>query len=265
MKIVSAIQHHSAFGRTIVVNILGEIKVCNFDCVYCSLGPSQIRISRLKQDVTFPSIEEVLTEVGRALGQAAQAGESIDTILISGNGEPTLHPLFPQFTKELIKRRSELASSTNIFGAKGFLATKITCLTNGDSMSDRNIHDALNLYDECIVKIDVGTEKAFKKINRPLSRSNLEKVILGARTLQNLSIQSTVTASELSLTHSDQLDEWIEVIAMLNPKKIYLQRAQSPCADPGLTFASEDEVLRVSHWLERRLKIKAQVELGFVA
>lgn len=255
MKIVSTPIQSPHFGRTIELNILGTQKVCNFDCSYCSLGPSEIRISRVKTDVAFSSPEEILGEVGRALGTNAQIGQALDTILISGNGEPTLHPMFLQIAKLLIQKRSEMASTTNGFGR----TTKIVVLTNGDRLDDRDVVDALNLFDECIVKIDVGTEKAFKKINRPLSRTSLEKIILGARSLKNLSTQTMITGGDVSLTQSTQLDEWLEVIAMLNPKKVYLQQAKAPCAEPSLKLATEDDVHRISHWLERRLKIKAQV------
>ncbi len=261
MKIVSDAYDSATSGRTIELNILGEQKICNFDCTYCSRGPSQIRISRLKQEALFTPVTEILGEVGRALGKAAQAGQAIDTVLISGNGEPTLHPHFPQIAKLLIAKRSEMASTTNGLGR----TTKFVVLTNGDQLDDRDMVDALNLFDECIVKIDVGTEVAFKKINRPLSRSSLEKIILGSRGLKNLASQTVITGGDFSLTNSTQLDEWLEVIGMLNPKKVYLQQAHAPCADPSLKFATEDEVNRISHWLERRLKIKAQVDFGSVA
>lgn len=265
MKIVSPITVRAVYGRTLEVNILGEQKVCNFDCIYCSLGASQIRISRLKQDAVFTPLDEIITAVGRALGEAAQSGDSIETILVAGNGEPTLHPMFFQFAKALVARRAELASSTNRFNADGLGKTRIVCLTNGDRLDDRDIVDALGLFDECIVRLDGGTEKAFKKINRPLSRSSLEKIILGTRALKNLSVQTTVVGGDFSLVNAPQLEEWIEVLAMLNPKKVYLNRAQAPCADPMVEFVTDDEMHRISHWLERRLKIKAQVELGSAA
>ena len=261
MKIVSDVFQHSIFGRTVELNILGEQKICNFDCTYCSLGPSLIRISRLKHEAVFTSIEEILPAIGKILGAGAQSGEAIDTILISGNGEPTLHPLFPSLARALIERRAELSSSTTGLGKQ----TRIVCLTNGDRLDDRDIIDALNLFDECIVKVDVGTEKAFKKVNRPISRSSLEKILLGARALKMLSIQTMVTGGDVSLIHAGQLDEWLEVVAMMNPKAVYLQRAAAPCADPKLKFATEDEVHRVSHWLERKLKIKARVEFDSAA
>lgn len=255
MKLISDVFHSPAFGRTIEVNVLGAQKVCNFDCVYCSLGPSELRISRLKHEAVFSPLEEILTGVGRALSDGAQSGLAIDSILISGNGEPTLYPNFLQLTTGLLQRRAELASTTNEAGR----TTKLVGLTNGDKLDSRDIIDALNLFDETILKVDVGTEKSFKKINKPLSRSSLEKIILGARSLKNLSIQTTLMAGDFSLNHSTQLDEWIEVIAMLDPKKVYLQLAKRPTADPLMKLATEDDLNVLSHWLERKLKIRAQV------
>ena len=261
MKIVSDVFQHPIFGRTVELNILGEQKICNFDCTYCSRGPSLIRISRLKHDAVFTPVEEIISAIGKTLGAGAQSGDAIETVLISGNGEPTLHPLFPNFAKALIERRSELSSTTTSHGK----TTRIVCLTNGDRLDDRDIVDALNLFDESLVKIDVGTERAFKKINRPISRSSLEKIILGARALKSLTIQTMVTGGDVSLIHPNQLDEWIEVIAMMNPKAVYLQRPLAPCADPTVKFPTDDEIHRVSHWLERKLKIKARVAFDSAA
>lgn len=261
MTTVSDIFQHPIFGHTVELNILGAQKICNFDCTYCSRGPSLIRISRLKHDAVFTPVDEVISAIGKILSTQAQSGKAIDTILISGNGEPTLHPLFMNFAKALVERRSELSSTTTSHGK----TTRIVCLTNGDRLDDRDIVDALNLFDETVVKIDVGTEKAFKKINRPISRSNLEKIILGARNLKILSIQTMITGGDISLAHATQLDEWIEVVAMMNPKNVYLQRPDSPCADPNFRFPTEDEIHRVSHWLERKLKIKARVDFDSAA
>ncbi len=261
MKIVSEIMNHATFGRTIEVNILGAQKVCNFDCVYCSLGPSQFRLSRLKQDVVFPTLEEISAAVGPALSLAAREDLPIDTILVSGNGEPTLHPLFLQVAKMLVERRTELSIGT----APGRTGTRIVVLTNGDRLDDRDIVDALNLLDETIVKVDAGTEKVFKKINRPISRSTLEKALQASRTLRHMSVQTTITGGDVSLLQTSHLEEWMEVIAMLTPKHVYLKLAQAPCADPNLKLATEDDLHRISHWLERKLKIKAQVESGYAA
>ncbi|MBK7890174.1 MAG: hypothetical protein IPJ84_04790 [Bdellovibrionales bacterium] len=83
-------------------------------------------------------------------------------LLISGNGEPTLHPDFENIMKGLVATRNELMPTL-----------KILVMTNGDSLDDREIVRALNLADERIVKLDVATEDSFRSFNKPLSRTKL--------------------------------------------------------------------------------------------
>lgn len=255
MKLVNE-KNSERFGQTIEVNLLGEHKLCSFDCGYCHLGESTIRMSRFKKDVEFPALEDLIQKVGQALSEKGQKGEVVDTILLSGNGEPTVHPQFSEFVLSLVSKRHELMAAKT---------SKILCLTNGDEFDRREIREALNKLNSTILKLDAGTEKAFKSINRPRSRSTFEKIILNARGITNLSIQTTIVGGADGLTNPTRLEEWLEVVAMLNPINVYLNRAIGPCADPETVLVSEDDVHRVSHWLDRKLKIKAQVGLAVAA
>lgn len=255
MKLVVE-KNSERFGQTIEVNLLGEHKLCSFDCGYCHLGESTIRMSRFKKDIEFPALEDLIQKVGHALSEKGQKGEIVDTILISGNGESTIHPQFADFVLSLVSKRHELMAAKT---------SKILCLTNGDEFDRRDVREALNKLDSTILKLDAGTEKAFKSINRPRSRSTFEKIILNARGISNLSIQATVVGGADGLTNPARLEEWLEVVAMLNPNNVYLNRAISPCADPNTVLVTEDDVLKVSHWLDRKLKIKAQVGLAVAA
>lgn len=255
MKLVIE-KNSERFGQTIEVNLLGENKLCSFDCGYCHLGESMIRISRFKKDINFPELADLIQKVGHALSEKGQKGEIVDTILISGNGEPTIHPQFADFVHSLMSKRNELMAVKT---------SKILCLTNGDEFDRREVREALNKLDSTILKLDGGTEKSFKSINRPRTRSTFEKIILNARWITNLSVQATIVGGADGLTNPIRLEEWLEVVAMLNPINVYLNRAIGPCADSKTILVSEEEVLRVSHWLDRKLKIKAQVGLAVAA
>ncbi len=255
MKLVNE-KHSERFGQTIEVNLLGDQKLCSFDCGYCHLGESKVRMSRFKKDVEFPALEELILKVGQALSEKGQNGEVVDTILISGNGEPTIHPHFSDFVLSLLSKRHELMAAKT---------SKILCLTNGDEFDRRDVRDALNKLDSTILKLDAGSEKAFKAINRPRSRSTFEKIILNARGIENLSIQATIVGGANGLTNQARMEDWLEVVGMLNPKNVFLNRAIAPCADPDTILVSEDDVHRISHWLDRKLKIKAQVGLAIAA
>lgn len=254
---VSPVQISQSFGAMIAVNPLGAVKVCNFDCLYCNLGPSTVRLSRLKHDIEFPPVARLVESVGKVLAEEAKNGRTVDTIVLSGNGEPTLYPDLPALVTGLLDIRRALMPKI-----------KLAILTNGDRLEDRDIADTLNRLDERIVKLDVGSERLFKQVNRPLSRSTLEKIMSGANNLVDLSVQCAILGgrhSLLSETSTTVLDEWLEAVAMLKPKRVLLHAAAQPMADSRAQEPQADDVHKIAHWLERKLKLKAQIEYGSAA
>lgn len=252
--LVSQPKVRSPFGMTIVVNPLGAVKVCNFDCVYCNLGPSNVRISRLKQEVEFPSLEAISEALGKVLSAEAQANRKIETLLLSGNGEPTLYDRLPELVGTLLSLRRSFMPQMHV-----------AIETNGDRLDDRDVATAVNLLDERIVKVDAGSQRLFKAMNRPLSRSSLEKIIRGARGLKDVSVQTAVLSGDLSLQNETVREEWLEAVAMLSPKKVYLHAVRGPMTKEGLPATTADDLDRVAHWLERKLKFKAHVEYDSAA
>jgi wyosine [tRNA(Phe)-imidazoG37] synthetase (radical SAM superfamily) len=248
-------REHAFFGKYLELNPLGPEKVCSFDCGYCNLGPSKTKLSDLKKYDGFPPTTDLVTEFGKILGGSiANSSTSFKTLVISGNGEPTLFPDFSELVLGLTKTRQELMAND----------LRIVCLTNGDSLSENGTVNALNKLDQTFLKLDFGGERSFKQFNRPRTRTTLEKIIHGAKSLQNLSVQTTVLGGEASLESTARLDEWLEVIAMLKPNEVVLTLGTPPFRDPsqpvsGISGADEEALNRLSHWLDRRLKIKARV------
>ena len=238
-------------GNVLEVNILGEQKVCSFDCVYCNLGPTAKRLGKIKESVDFPIADHIVTSVAHELSSRRQQPKQqtmLFGLLISGNGEPTLHPDFENIMKGLVATRNELMPTL-----------KILVMTNGDSLDDREIVRALNLADERIVKLDVATEDSFRSFNKPLSRTKLEKVIRGAKQLKDCIVQAAVSSIPDAL-NSKHLDDWLEVVGLIAPKNVYLHSVDIE----GQT-TDRDEVLRVAHLLERRAKFKALLSSENVA
>lgn len=238
-------------GNILEVNVLGEQKVCSFDCVYCNLGPTIKRLGKIKEDIDFPACESIVAAVAHELSsrrQVAKQNSILFGLLISGNGEPTLHPEFEKIVEGFISTRNELMPTL-----------KILIMTNGDSLDNRDTVRALNLADERIVKVDVANEDSFRAFNKPLSRTKLEKVIRGAKQLRDCIIQAAVSSMPYAL-NSKQLDDWCEVIGLIEPKNVYLHGI-----DIDGRKADHDEVLRVAHLLERRTKLKALLNSEHVA
>ena len=232
------------------INILGlEQKICSFDCPYCDLGRTTVRLNQLKGEGSFPSLEKLTIEITDAFKKIHSEGPMANEFCISGNGEPTLHPEFPEIVKAILAAR-------NLW----LPGKKISILTNGALADTRKITDALNLLDERIIKIDAGNEKAFKLANAPLSRTNLARVLAGVRKMKDVTVQSLFFGGTLTNTSTIDVDDWIEVIAMLKPKSVRILGMSRPSSVPGLVRCEQDTLYAIASRLERKTQIKAVVK-----
>lgn len=237
------------FGRALGVNVLGtDIKACSFDCAYCDLGPTTLRLNKVKTDVPFPTVDEISVAVNDALKVIHESGPSFDTISISGNGEPTLHPEFVEVVRVILTARETWMPGK-----------PVVVLTNGSTLDQRKIVEALNKTDGRIVKVDAGNERMFKAFNSPLSRTTLAKVISGVRGLKDVTVQSLFAKGVVDNTSHSDVDDWIEVIAMIKPKAVQIHGINRVTSRAGFTSCDEDTLYSIASRLERKTGIKALV------
>jgi wyosine [tRNA(Phe)-imidazoG37] synthetase (radical SAM superfamily) len=237
------------FGSSLGINVLGDEKVCSFDCVYCHLGPTEVRLNKIKSGI-LPSLELLKSAITEGFRKIHAGGPHVDTICISGNGEPTVHPDLAEVIDHLLIERSL------------WLPQKpLVILSDGAHLDQRKLIAALNKIDERIIKIDVGNERAFKAFNRPISRANLARVTTGVRELKDFTAQSLFVGGEHGNTKSADIDDWLEVIAILKPKSVQIHGLSRPGPVADLVPCDEDTLYTIASKLERRTGIKARITL----
>jgi len=240
---------NSPFGTTIGINLLGtKAKVCSFDCAYCDLGRTTLRLNRLKSDGILPTYEELEAELQTTIMRFHAEGPGFDAFCVSGNGEPTVHPDFPEIARLIMRLRDEW-----------FPGKPVILMSNGASLHTRKIAAAANLFTERVIKIDCGNEKLFKQVNAPLSRANLAHVLSGIRNLTDVIVQSLFFTGEFTNTNPADIEEWIEVIGIVRPKAVHIHGLSRSPATPGLRACDEDTLYAIASMLERRTQIKATV------
>lgn len=171
-------------GISIGIN-LNPDKVCNFDCIYCSVDRAvpgvvkRVDLIRLRQELTA-MVE--LARTGEIYGfdpfdQIPAALRRINDIAFSGDGEPTTFAEFPEACQVAI----------DIKDAAALHDVKLVVITNATMFHRPPVAQALALLDahngEIWGKLDAGTPEYYQLIDRtsvPFTRV-LENLLLCAK------------------------------------------------------------------------------------
>jgi wyosine [tRNA(Phe)-imidazoG37] synthetase (radical SAM superfamily) len=233
------------YGLSLGINPLGTIKVCSFDCGYCDLGASLLTMNKIRKDFQFPARAEIVEAVRSHL---RQAGESLDAITFSGNGEPTLHPEFEDLVRDIATARGELAPQA-----------KLVALTNGAHLDVRKVVAGLNALDIRVVKLDAGNDKILKAVNAPLVRRGLSQFLEGMKKLKNPVVQSLFVSGSVQNTSPTDIDDWIEMLGMIKPIGVQLMTITRPPAHSGLIAVDEDTLYSIAFKLKKRTSLEAVI------
>jgi wyosine [tRNA(Phe)-imidazoG37] synthetase (radical SAM superfamily) len=235
-------------GTSLGINLLGSgQKICSFNCPYCELGLTQLKMAQMKKG-PFPPLEEVERDLRTRLVELTKNRVKLDYITISGNGEPTMHPLFLEAAVLIKKIRDELTP-----------VTPIACLSNGATLDSNKVIKGLNLLDERMIKLDAGNDEMLSKIDAPLVRITVAKLIQGVKKLSGVILQSLFVQGIVENTTPHEVDEWIEVAGIIKPKAVHIYTLDRVPPTAGLKAVPPQRLKEISQILTKRTGIKATV------
>ena len=232
------------FGKSLGINLLpADQKVCNFDCVYCQYGES-----RLNRPAAFPSIDEIETCLSAYLNSVQEASPKINWITIAGNGEPTLHPEFPEVVDCLISWRDQHLPLAPI----GILSNSSTC-------HRPEIHAALSRLDGKFMKLDVGDIRTFREINKPSGVAQWADMITGLYHLKKAVLQSLFFSGGRQNIDDALVDDWINAVHYIQPQSVQMYTLDRPPKEEGLRPVSRETLNRISRRLTAKTGITGEV------
>ena len=145
--------HSRRLGTSLGINLLPDDgKICSFDCLYCEAGFNEQGIGT----TGFPTREKVRRDLEDKLRAMSEAGDPLDVITFSGNGEPTLHPDFAGIIDDTLALRDRY-----------YPQVKVSVLTNSTRLDRPDVVDALHRVDNNILKLDSAIEPTMRAIDRP--------------------------------------------------------------------------------------------------
>lgn len=175
----------------------------------------------------------------------------MDYLTFSGNGEPTIHPDFPEIirgVKEIKDRLRPIA--------------KLAVFLNASRVNDPEVAAALRLVDAPMMKLDTGDECTFQAVNRPVKDLKLEAIISGLARLPILMIQSALFDGTITNVREEGYESWLAALEKLRPQMLHIYSTERPTAQEKINCLEPRKLEQMASDLRLRLQLNVQAFWG---
>lgn len=219
-------------GISLGINLLPEGgKWCSFDCIYCECGFNAER--RTKNPL--PTADDVEAKLLLKLKEMKQEGIVPDVFTFAGNGEPTLHPDFPEIVKRVIAVRDQECPNA-----------KLSILSNATQIHRPEVRKTLMLFDNNIQKLDTVNPIYINKVDRPQGKYNVERQIEllkefnGHVIIQTMFMGGEFEGESVDNTSAEYVQPYLEALKQIGPQKVMIYTLDRETPAQGLHKASAE-------------------------
>lgn len=235
--------HSRRLGVSLGINLLpGDGKLCSFDCIYCECGYNEEH----RPKSSLPTREEVASALEDKLKAMREEKVLPDVITFAGNGEPTMHPHFPEIIEDTLSLRDRYC-----------IRAKVSVLSNATFMHRPAVHEALMKVDNNILKLDTVDEEYIRLVDRPQGRFNLKEIVEGLKSfqghviIQTMFLKGMYNGKDVDNTSDYYVLPWIEILKEIKPMEVMIYTIDRETPDKELQKASPEELDRILHLLQK--------------
>lgn len=240
--------HSRRLGASLGVNLSPtDGKICSFDCLYCEAGFN----AQGPGTTGLPSREEVGRQLRRKLSEMKAAGEQLNVITFSGNGEPTLHPEFAGIVDDVIALRNEF-----------YPEVKISVLTNSTRLGSEAVCAALAKVDNNILKLDSAIDETMRRLDRPVQPEfSVERVVEQLKRFAGTGIIQTMIlrGDGIDNTTDREINALIDAYKAINPREIMIYSIDRKTPDELLRRVDRPELEAIGRRIADATGIPVQV------
>ena len=229
--------HSRRLGVSLGINLLpADGKVCSFDCIYCECGFNADH--RAKK--SLPTREEVRSALEAKLQEMQQNGPAPDVLTFAGNGEPTLHPRFPEIIADTLELRDRY-----------FPFAKVSVLSNATMIARPEVRMALAKVDNNILKLDTIDADYIRLTDRPVGKYSVEEIIGNMKAfdgnciIQTMFMKGTYEGKDVNNTTDDFVLPWLEQVKEIAPRQVMIYTIDRETPAHGLQKATHEELNRI--------------------
>lgn len=213
-------------------------KVCSFDCLYCEAGFN----AQGSGTTGLPGREEVARLLEEKLMEMKAAGEPLDVITFSGNGEPTVNPAFPEIIDDTLSLRD-----------KYFPDVKVSVLTNSTMLHSQRVVDALRKVDNCLLKLDSAIDETIRMLDRPVGHEFTAAKVIGelagfgpSAVIQTMLTRGSHNGIPVDNTTEAEIDALIDAYRRINPREVMIYSLDRPTPETNLRRVPRGELDRIA-------------------
>lgn len=226
-------------GVSLGVNLTPDDgKVCSFDCLYCEAGFN----AQGTGTTGLPPRDKVARDLEAKLASMAAAGEPLDVITFSGNGEPTLHPDFEAIIDDTLALRNRY-----------YPAAKVSVLSNATRIDRPDVARALKRVDNNILKLDSAIDSTVRLIDRPTSPSySVAKTVEGMKAFAGTCIMQTMilrgehNGQTVDNTTDVEVSALVDAAKEIAPREVMLYSIDRKTPAERLQRVERDELERIA-------------------
>ncbi len=217
-------------GISLGINLLPEGgKWCSFDCIYCECGFNKDH----RTHNLLPTLQQVCDKLKDKLESMKSEGLVPDVLTFAGNGEPTLHPDFPQIVKAVREIRNLHCPSA-----------KISILSNATQIHRPEIRKTLLLFDNNILKLDTVNPAYISLVDRPQGHYDVEEQIRnlclfeGNLIIQTMFMSGSMDGESVDNTGEEYVLPYLNALERIRPRSVMIYTIDRETPAQGLQKAS---------------------------
>ena len=242
--------HSRRLGISLGINLLpGDGKVCSFDCIYCECGLNADH----RPHTPLPTPQQVADALTEKLQQMSEEGIQPDVLTFAGNGEPTLHPHFPEIVKRVKSIRDVICPQA-----------QLSILSNATQIHRPEVREALILFDNNIQKLDTVDIDYIRRVDRPQAAYDVDQQIEnlarfdGKVIIQTMFMRGMMDGKSVDNTGEEYVLPYLQALQRIRPSKVMIYTIDRETPVAGLLKALPEQLDAIAQRI-RELGIETSV------